>query len=1244
MADPRGTPLTPDELQLAAELMASIDVRTLGGGGETVGRNYLPQREREDIDPGTLMSTVHSGSYTAGEEIGAAPASADFTAREYDLAGTEIEENGAAEQLDVVFTDPIPEYRSIEDPHDGGGQSLRSYGRDPVADRTDATPFDDGSGKEPGRADAGVSIRARDGEAFADDTAIETTVVAGRHGLGSETPTGPQTEIVDDEIDAVIEQIQPNFADAPVLGTSDASGDEDGAIDLEITAALTDASESLSITISGVPAGATLSAGDDNGDGSWTLTRADLDGLQITPPADSDADFSLTVTATSTSDVDSSSTVQTLNVNVSAVADAPKASGGDVFGHEDSAIALDISAALTDIDGSETLSITVAGVPEGARLSAGADNGDGTWTLSSDQLSGLTITPPINSNSEFSLTVTATSTDGNDTADTSWTIGVTVDAVADAPTLNVSDASGDENSAIALDVSAALTDTDGSETLSVTIAGVPQGARLSAGSDNGDGTWTLTPDQLPGLTITPPANSDADFSLTVTATSADGSDSSQASGGLDVTVDAVANAPTLNVSDAAGNEDSAIALDVSAALTDTDGSETLSVTISGIPEGARLSAGTNNGDGSWTLTPAQLSGLTITPPANSDADFSLTVTATSADGNDTSQAVGAIDVTVNAVADTPTLNVSDASGSEDGAIELDVSSALADMDGSETHLVTISGVPDGATLSAGTDNGDGSWTLTPEQTNGLQITPPANSDVDFELVVTATATETNGEDTAVASETLDVAVTASADAPTLSVSLGDAVREVGSSSFTVENLGGAAGFHNSYGYYVIDDNGLPSQGQIIWSDVHDTVGQMATIEGVDAGRVGFFLLSDGDGENRGLSSGENVTFRQDDNGNWQVLDSDGAVLRSDSRGGLFFTDQSLNSDGLDHEIDGSDAGNQNWEDLRGGGDNDFNDFNANVTWEHEEGSISRAIDIEAGLTDSDGSESLSVTVSGVPEGANLSAGTDMGNGTWMLSQAQLSGLEITLTPDANADFSLTVTATSTEASNGDTASVTNSIDVAGYLPAPEPVGLPDDPAPDGGGDYVEGGARSDQLHGDGDNDRIHGNGGNDRIDGKDGDDALDGGDGKDKLYGGKGDDTLDGGGGNDKLHGGKGDDTLDGGDGNDRLYGNSGNDRLFGGDGNDQAWGGSGSDTFIFTEGDGNDAFHGGAGRAWTDALEIRAAGGAAPDEGWVLDITHGEQVSEGNHHIELSQDAAGTVTMEDGSVLTFDGVEKLTW
>ena len=78
----------------------------------------------------------------------------------------------------------------------------------------------------------------------------------------------------------------------------------------------------------------------------------------------------------------------------------------------------------------------------------------------------------------------------------------------------------------------------------------------------------------------------------------------------------MADAPTLTVtSSATGDEDSAIALTITSSLLDTDGSETLSIEITGVPAGATLSAGTDNGGGSWTLTPAELAGLTITPPA-----------------------------------------------------------------------------------------------------------------------------------------------------------------------------------------------------------------------------------------------------------------------------------------------------------------------------------------------------------------------------------------------------------------------------------------------------------------------------------------------------------------------------------------------------------------------------------------------------------------------------------------------------
>src|SRR4029079_2283141 len=112
---------------------------------------------------------------------------------------------------------------------------------------------------------------------------------------------------------------------------------------------------------------------------------------------------------------------------------------------------------------------------------------------------------------------------GGDTATTVHTIGVTVNAVADAPNLTVSDASGNEDSAIPLSISSSLTDTDGSENLSITVSGIPSGASLDNTAHNVPaivgGSVTLSAAQLAGLSITPPSNSDADFTLTVTAKS-----------------------------------------------------------------------------------------------------------------------------------------------------------------------------------------------------------------------------------------------------------------------------------------------------------------------------------------------------------------------------------------------------------------------------------------------------------------------------------------------------------------------------------------------------------------------------------------------------------------------------------------------------------------------------------------------------------------------------------------------------
>ena len=79
-------------------------------------------------------------------------------------------------------------------------------------------------------------------------------------------------------------------------------------------------------------------------------------------------------------------------------------------------------------------------------------------------------------------------------------------------------------------------------------------------------------------------------------------------------------------------------------------------------------------------------------------------------------------------------------------------------------------------------------------------------------------------------------------------------------------------------------------------------------------------------------------------------------------------------------------------------------------------------------------------------------------------------------------------------------------------------------------------------------------------------------DGADTLLGSAGDDIIFGQGGDDKLYGGSGNDILLGGTGNDLLDGGDGNDILMGGKGNDTLIGGLGGDTFVWKAGDtGND-------------------------------------------------------------------------
>jgi hypothetical protein len=167
-------------------------------------------------------------------------------------------------------------------------------------------------------------------------------------------------------------------------------------------------------------------------------------------------------------------------------------------GLEDTALALDFG--LGALAPGESLSLTVSGLSADASLSAGTANADGSWTLTGDQLAGLTLTAAEPGG--FTLSVDATVTDGlsGTTATTSATLPVEVLNLADAPDLAPVALTGLEDTALALDFDPAA---------DVSLSAGPSEAADPLPSG----------DPLAGLTLT--AAADGSFTLAVDATVTD---------------------------------------------------------------------------------------------------------------------------------------------------------------------------------------------------------------------------------------------------------------------------------------------------------------------------------------------------------------------------------------------------------------------------------------------------------------------------------------------------------------------------------------------------------------------------------------------------------------------------------------------------------------------------------------------------------------------------------------------------
>ncbi len=151
-----------------------------------------------------------------------------------------------------------------------------------------------------------------------------------------------------------------------------------------------------------------------------------------------------------------------------------------------------------------------------------------------------------------------------------------------------------------------------------------------------------------------------------------------------------------------GYEDTAIRLStINASLVDSDGSETLSVSIGALPIGATLSDGTRSftataGNISANMTGWTLNNLSILPPLNFNGSFSLNVvaSATEAGTGVTASASSALTVTVLAAVDPVSALASAVTGTEDTVYLFTMSNfKYSDPDAQGVASITIATLP-----------------------------------------------------------------------------------------------------------------------------------------------------------------------------------------------------------------------------------------------------------------------------------------------------------------------------------------------------------------------------------------------------------------------------------------------------------------------------------------------------------------------------------------------------------------------
>ena len=625
--------------------------------------------------------------------------------------------------------------------------------------------------------------------------------------------------------------------DNPIFNTN-----EDVAVAIDLSAQFTDqdASETMAVVISNIPAGTTLSDGlnsQEVSDGSLDISGWNLSSLSVLPPANSHDDFDLQLSVTTEeANGDTAIVNKTISVQVAATNDTPTdISLNSLNVSENSAGAVVGTLTTQDIDAGDTFSYTVS---------------DNRFEVVGGQLKlkdGISL--DLEAESSIAITVTSTDSAGESISE-NFTLSVS--NTNDAPIT-----SGDISETTAEDVSFTITeaellakasDADG-DSLSVSNVGVDSGSITV--TDNGNGTWTITPaDNWSGsgqlsfdisdgqeavsgqadITIDPTADAPVlSVSNSATISTMDFENDGLAPGWTSENAPEINQASVYGVTDASGGNGYIMDLDDSenSAATNEDAIRYTVDTSDGFDHEVTFntrirpdSQGTDEFEVVWngtvlqTITPtSSWDSITISLPADGNASGQLEIRETSGAFDD----YGALfdDVTIS--------KLNSITFDENASATFEVAATLVDSDGSESITsVSVAGVPSGFVLddgnnsvtSDGSDIDISSWDM-----NQLTLTPTANTNGIVSVTLSATATESSGGDAATTQQTIDFNIQNVADtavisgvdtgtiqedtAATLTASgtLNVSDADSGEASFTAETING------TYGSITIDASG-----------------------------------------------------------------------------------------------------------------------------------------------------------------------------------------------------------------------------------------------------------------------------------------------------------------------------------------------------------------------------------------------------------------------------------------------------